>query len=58
MTAEFKKGLLWAKPEDIAEGIMRGLEKGKDVMYLPFFWRYIMMVICNVPEVIFKRLSL
>ena len=59
MTAGFdKRGPLWAQPEDIAAGIMRGLESGKSVMYLPFFWRYIMLIICNIPRFIFKRLNL
>jgi hypothetical protein len=58
MTAAFdKKGPLWAQPEDIAAGIMRGLESGKSVMYLPFFWRYIMLVICNIPSFIFRRMN-
>lgn len=58
MTREFKKGLLWVKPEVIAQGIVRAIDKRKDVVYLPFFWRYIMLIIKLIPEFIFKRLSL
>jgi len=58
MTREFSKGLLWVKPEVIADGIVRAVEKRKDVVYLPFFWRYIMLIIKLIPEFIFKRLSL
>jgi decaprenylphospho-beta-D-erythro-pentofuranosid-2-ulose 2-reductase len=58
MTAAFPKGLLWAKPEAIARGIVRALEKGCDEVYLPGFWRWIMLIIRHVPEMIFKRLSL
>lgn len=58
MTAEFKKGLLWAKPEAIAKGIVMGIDKKKSTLYLPWFWRYIMLIIRHIPEVIFKRLSL
>lgn len=58
MTAEFKKGALWAKPEQIAAGIVRAIEKGRGVVYLPIFWWGIMLIIRNVPEVVFKRLSL
>lgn len=58
MTAGFEKGLLWAQPEQVAAGIMRALERGKDVAYLPWFWRYLMLVIKLVPERLFKRLSL
>jgi len=59
MTAEFeKKGLLWAQPEAIAAGILRAIEAKRDVVYLPWFWRWIMLVIRHIPERIFKRLSL
>lgn len=58
MTKEFTKGLLWVSPDVIAKGIMRAITKRKDVVYLPFFWRYIMLIICSIPENIFKKLSL
>ncbi|MBI1422853.1 MAG: SDR family oxidoreductase [Gammaproteobacteria bacterium] len=58
MTKEFKKGLLWVKPAVIAQGIVKAIDKNKDVVYLPFFWRYIMFIIKLIPEKIFKRLSL
>lgn len=49
---------LVAQPEDIGEGIVRAQEKGKDAVYLPGFWRYIMLIIRSIPEKIFKRLGL
>jgi decaprenylphospho-beta-D-erythro-pentofuranosid-2-ulose 2-reductase len=58
MTREFKKGRLWAKPAAIARGIIKAIDKQKDVVYLPFFWRYIMFIIKLIPEKLFKRLSL
>ena len=58
MTASFRKGALWAQPDDIAHGILRAIEQGKDEVYLPGFWRLIMLVIRHIPERIFKRLSL
>lgn len=60
MTAhiEGRAGFLWAQPEDVAAGIMRAAEKQKDVVYLPSFWRLIMFIIRNIPETIFKKLSL
>ncbi|MEX0649516.1 MAG: SDR family oxidoreductase [Candidatus Andersenbacteria bacterium] len=58
MTKDFKKGLLWVKPEVIAGGIVRAVEKKKDVVYLPWFWRYIMLIIRTIPEPIFKKMSL
>lgn len=58
MTKEFDKGLLWVKPEVIANGIMRSINRKKDVVYLPAFWWFIMAIIKSIPEKIFKRLSL
>lgn len=50
--------LLTATPEQVAEAIIRGLEKGKDVIYVKWFWRWIMFIIRNIPESIFKKLKL
>jgi len=58
MTAAFTKGALWAKPEKIADYIVRAIDKKSDVVYAPWFWRIIMLVIKLIPEAIFKRLSL
>lgn len=58
MTADFKKGLLFAQPETVALGIVRAIEKKRDVVYLPWFWRVIMYIIRLIPEFIFKRLSI
>ncbi len=57
MTAHIeKKGLLWAKPEQVATGIVNAVESQKNVVYLPWFWRFIMGVILHIPESLFKKL--
>jgi decaprenylphospho-beta-D-erythro-pentofuranosid-2-ulose 2-reductase len=56
MTAEFKKGLLWAKPESIARGIVVACDKKKGEIYVPKFWVVVMVLIKLVPENIFKRI--
>ncbi len=58
MTAAFKKGALWASPASVGEKIHAGIGKRRDVIYVPGFWRLIMLVIRSVPEFIFKRLKL
>lgn len=58
MTAAFPKGALWAQPDDIARGILAALDGRRDVVYLPGFWRLIMLAIRLIPERLFKRLSL
>ena len=58
MTASMKKGLLMANAASVGQGIYQSMLKGKDVVYLPGFWRPIMFVIRSIPEAIFKKLSL
>lgn len=58
MTAAFPKGVLWAKPESIACGIVSAVDKKRDEVYLPGFWWLIMTIIRHIPERVFKRLSL
>jgi short-subunit dehydrogenase len=59
MTAHLpQQGPLWAQPDDVAEGIVKAIDKQKDVVYLPGFWALIMLIIRLIPERIFKRLSL
>lgn len=60
MTAAFeKKGALWAKPEAVARSIKQAVERGgPSVLYVPFFWRWIMLVIRLVPTNIFHRTKL
>lgn len=49
---------LMASREYVAAKIIDAMERGKDILYVPFFWRFIMLVIIHIPEKIFKRLSL
>jgi decaprenylphospho-beta-D-erythro-pentofuranosid-2-ulose 2-reductase len=34
------------------------MQKKKNNIYTPWFWRWIMLVIRSVPEMLFKRLDL
>ena len=58
MTSELKKGILWAKPETIARDIDYAITKSSPKIYTPFFWRYIMYIIKNIPFRVFKRLRI
>lgn len=58
MTAHVKKGLLFASPETVGQGIVKAIDRKKDVAYVPGFWRPIMWVVRGIPERLFKRLSL
>lgn len=58
MTASMKKGLLFSSPRKVGEGIYEAMKKGKEVVYLPWFWRYIMLIIKSIPEPVFKKMSI
>lgn len=58
MTEGRKKGLLSAKPGPVGEAIYQAMLKKKDIVYLPWFWNPIMLVVRSIPESLFKRLSL
>lgn len=58
MTQAFTKGPLWASPERVAKDIVRAIDHGTPVAYVPGFWRWIMRVIQHIPEEIFQRLKL
>jgi short-subunit dehydrogenase len=58
MTKEFKKGLLWAQPQQVAKSIVKACEKGSSVIYTPSFWALIMLIIKIIPERIFQKLKI
>ena len=58
MTAAFPKGPLWARPESVAQGIVKAIDRRSGTVYLPGFWWPIMFVIRAIPERVFLRLSL
>ncbi len=58
MTKSFDKGLLWVGPDKVAKDISKAIDKKKDVLYTPWFWWWIMLIIRAIPEKIFKRLKL
>lgn len=58
MTKDMKKGPLFASAPQVASGIVSAISHKKDTAYIPFFWRFIMMVIKSIPETIFKKLKL
>jgi decaprenylphospho-beta-D-erythro-pentofuranosid-2-ulose 2-reductase len=57
MTAALPRSPLFASAESVGRGIARAAESGGDVVYLPWYWRFIMLVVRALPERIFKRLS-
>ena len=57
MTKNFKKNILWSDPKIIGKKIVKIIDQGKEVAYLPSFWFYLMFLIKITPLKIFKRLK-
>ncbi|PID35291.1 MAG: short-chain dehydrogenase, partial [Rhodobacterales bacterium] len=49
---------LVASPEAVARDILKAVGKRRNVLYTPFFWRWIMLIIRLIPEPLFKKLSI
>lgn len=51
-------GPITALPEKAADTIYNATIKRRNVSYVLWMWRYIMLIICAIPESIFKKLKL
>jgi decaprenylphospho-beta-D-erythro-pentofuranosid-2-ulose 2-reductase len=49
---------LVASPDAVAGACLAAAKRGREEVYVPFFWWGIMTIIRNIPERIFKRLSI
>jgi decaprenylphospho-beta-D-erythro-pentofuranosid-2-ulose 2-reductase len=58
MTANLPKNPLFASAAQIGSGIVQAVDSRRDgIVYLPWWWRLIMLVVRALPERIFKKLS-
>ncbi len=46
---------LTAQPEEVAEDIYKAQQKGRNVLYTKWMWRWIMLIIKSIPEFLFKK---
>jgi len=58
MTAHLPPNALFAQPAQVAQGIVKAIEKRRDVAYVPAFWALIMLIIRLIPRRIFKKLNM
>jgi len=49
---------LTAQPEKVAEDIYNAQQKGKNVLYTKWIWKWVMLIIRNIPEFQFKKMSI
>ena len=58
MTSHMKDAPLAATPEDVAEAVVQGLRRNKDIVWVPGKLRWVMSVLRHLPRAIFRRLNL
>lgn len=49
---------LTATPDEVAQTVYLAVVKRKNIVYVKWFWRWIMLLIRSIPEFIFKKLKL
>lgn len=49
---------LTAEPDEVAEAIEKAVARKRNVLYVRPVWRLIMLIICSIPEAIFKKLRI
>jgi decaprenylphospho-beta-D-erythro-pentofuranosid-2-ulose 2-reductase len=58
MTATHEKNTgLFAQPNEVARTIVKAIKRGGPVLYVPWFWRWIMLAVRAIPSPIFHRLK-
>ena len=57
MTSKFPDRFFYTTPQKIAKKIKKAIEKDRDVIYCPNYWKYIMLLIRIIPERIFKQFN-
>jgi short-subunit dehydrogenase len=58
MTEGMKGSAKFADVEAVAASLVKAIDRGNDVVYVPGIWRVIMAVIRAIPERVFKKMNL
>lgn len=59
MTQGFeKKAPLWSSAAVVAAGIVNAIDRADGTVYVPRYWRYIMLIIRHLPWFVFRRMSI
>jgi len=57
MTAKAKVPPFATVPEAIAPAVVRAIDRGTPVVYVPFVWRLVMLAVCALPKFMMRRLN-
>lgn len=56
MTAGMKAAPLSVTPDQVADAVVRGIARGRDIVWVPPAMRYLMAVLRHLPTAVFRRL--
>ena len=45
------------EPVPVAQRVLAAIDKGKPMVYAPFMWRVVMLVIRNLPRFVMRRIG-
>jgi decaprenylphospho-beta-D-erythro-pentofuranosid-2-ulose 2-reductase len=45
------------EPEDVARRVLKAIDRGEPVVYAPAMWRWVMLVIRNLPRFVMRRIQ-
>lgn len=57
MTANLDPPPFAGEPEQVARDVVRALDRGKPLVYTPGVWRWVMLVIRNLPRFVMRRIG-
>jgi short-subunit dehydrogenase len=57
MTAGLSPPPFAGEPEGVAKDILAAIERGRPVVYTPYIWRWVMLVIRNLPRFVMRRIG-
>jgi decaprenylphospho-beta-D-erythro-pentofuranosid-2-ulose 2-reductase len=57
MTAGLKPPPFAATAEEVAPSVLRAIDRGKPLIYIPAIWRYVMCMIRHLPRFVMRRIE-
>ena len=57
MTQGLKPPPFAGEPEDVARDVLRAIDRGTPIVYTPGMWRWVMLVIRNLPRFVMRRIG-
>ena len=57
MTAALSPPPFSGEPEGVAKDILKAIERGSPALYTPAMWRWVMLVMRNLPRFVMRRIE-